>query len=140
MTGPIARPLRLPALLAIALLAGACGGSGSTPAPASAAASAPAASAPAESQSAAPAPGGEESAVRIADFAFDPASLTVTAGSTVTWTNGDAAPHTATADDGSFDTGSIGGGASASQAFPDAGTFTYHCAIHPNMTGTITVE
>ena len=140
MPGPTHRPLGLTSLLAVALLAVACGSGSTTPAPASAGASEPAASAPAESQSAAPAPGGEESAVQIADFAFDPAALTIAAGSTVTWSNGDTAQHTATADDGSWDTGSIANGASASQAFPDAGTFAYHCAIHPAMTGTITVE
>jgi len=75
----------------------------------------------------------------IADFAFRPGSITVTAGETISWTNDDAAPHTATADDGSFDTGQLAEGASGSHTFTTAGTFAYHCAIHPSMHGTVTV-
>ncbi|HZV74039.1 MAG TPA: cupredoxin family copper-binding protein [Conexibacter sp.] len=75
----------------------------------------------------------------IAGFAFHPASLTVTAGDTIAWTNEDAAQHTVTADDGSFDTGRLGRGASGSHTFTTAGTFAYHCAIHPFMKGTVTV-
>jgi plastocyanin len=78
-------------------------------------------------------------AVAIVDFAFQPASLEVPAGTTVTWTNGGAAPHTVTADDGAFDSGQLAPGASFSQTFDTAGTFTYHCEIHPQMTGTIVV-
>ncbi len=78
-------------------------------------------------------------AVMIQDFAFSPASLQIAAGTTVTWTNGDSAAHTATADDGSWDTGSIDGGASASITFDTPGTYTYHCMFHPNMTATIVV-
>jgi hypothetical protein len=58
----------------------------------------------------------------------------------VTWTNGDGVGHTATADGGSFDTGTIGGGGSDSVTFSTAGTFAYHCTIHPAMTGTISVQ
>ncbi len=79
-------------------------------------------------------------AVTIANFAFGPASLSVAAGTTVTWTNDDSAAHTATADDGSFDSSSIAPGATFSQAFDTAGTFAYHCSIHPNMTATIEVN
>ena len=78
--------------------------------------------------------------VKIAGFAFAPASLTVTVGDTVTWKNGDSVGHTATAGDGSFDTGTIAGGASASVTFSKAGTFAYACKIHPAMTGTIVVQ
>jgi hypothetical protein len=66
--------------------------------------------------------------------------VTVTVGDTVTWTNADAQGHTATADDASFDTGTIGGSTSKSVTFATAGTFPYHCKIHPTMTGTIVVE
>jgi len=79
-------------------------------------------------------------AVAIAGFAFSPKDLTVTVGDTITWTNSDATAHTATADDGSFDTGTIGNGGSGSATFATAGTFPYHCKIHASMTGTITVE
>jgi plastocyanin len=78
-------------------------------------------------------------AVTIAGFAFSPAALTIEAGTTVTWTNQDSATHTATADDGSFDTGNIAQGQSVSITFDTPGTFTYHCSIHPNMVASITV-
>jgi len=81
-----------------------------------------------------------ESAVEIANFAFSPDSVEVAAGSTVTWTNNDSTAHTVTADDGSFDSGNLDSGATFSQKFDTPGTYTYHCAIHPNMTGTITVK
>ena len=137
MTRSLTRRPLVPALvLALALAVAACGGSGAaTAAPATSAPSAPAA----ESPSAAPAGGGED-AVQIADFAFAPASITIAAGASVTWTNGDSAGHTVTADDGGFDSGTIANGASFTQDFPDAGTFAYHCAIHPAMTATVVVE
>jgi MYXO-CTERM domain-containing protein len=78
-------------------------------------------------------------AVDIAGFAFAPQSVTIAVGDTVTWTNADAQGHTATADDGSFDTGTIANGTSRSATFPTAGTFAYHCRIHPSMTATIVV-
>ena len=78
-------------------------------------------------------------AVTISGFAFGPAAVTVTAGSMITWTNQDSAAHTVTADDGSFDSSSLAQGATFSQTFSTAGTVTYHCKIHPSMTGTITV-
>jgi plastocyanin len=79
-------------------------------------------------------------AVAISGFAFSPKTVTVTVGDTVTWTNSDSTAHTATADDGSFDTGTLGNGATGSATFSTAGTFAYHCKIHAAMTGTITVE
>ena len=78
-------------------------------------------------------------AVSIVDFAFQPASIEVPAGSTVTWTNTGAAPHTVTADDGAFDSGQLKPGATFSQTFTTPGTYTYHCEIHPQMTGTVVV-
>jgi plastocyanin len=93
---------------------------------------------PAASPAASPA-AGATAGVAIADFAFVPAELSIAAGTTVTWTNRDSVPHTATAGDGSFDTGTIDGGASAGATFATPGTFTYACAFHPNMTGTIVV-
>lgn len=84
--------------------------------------------------------GGSGTEVAIADFAFDPGGLTVSAGDTVTWTNDDGTDHTVTADDDGFDSGNLGGGDTFEQTFDEAGEFTYHCAIHAQMTGTITVE
>ena len=79
-------------------------------------------------------------AVAISGFAFSPKTITVTVGDTVTWTNSDPTAHTATADDGSFDTGTLGNGATGSATFATAGTFAYHCKIHPNMKATIEVK
>lgn len=77
--------------------------------------------------------------VTISGFAFGPADLSVTAGTTVTFTNKDGVSHTATANDGSFDCRPLNGGSSMSFTFATAGTFDYHCAIHPSMHGRITV-
>jgi LPXTG-motif cell wall-anchored protein len=75
----------------------------------------------------------------MGDFFFSPTSVTVAVGDTVTWHNTGQAPHTATADDGSFDTGTINAGGSGSHTFNTAGTFSYICTIHPNMKGTVRV-
>ncbi len=80
--------------------------------------------------------------VNIQDFQFVPASITVSVGTTVTWTNSDTAPHTATSNPGvspAFDTGTINPGGSGSVTFNTPGTFGYFCAIHPQMTGTVVV-
>ena len=81
----------------------------------------------------------EKNAVTIKGFAFNPETITVKKGTTVTWTNEDAAGHTATADDGTFDTGLIAKGESGSVTFDTVGTFSYHCTPHPNMKGTVVV-
>ncbi len=78
--------------------------------------------------------------VDIADFAFDPETITVKAGTEVTWTNSDDATHTATADDGSFDTGDLDRGRSKSVTFDAAGSFTYYCRFHPFMKATVEVQ
>ncbi len=77
--------------------------------------------------------------VRIADFSYAPSTIAITAGSSLTFVNTGAARHSATAQDGSFDTGLIARGATARTRFPTAGTFPYFCVIHPNMKGTILV-
>ena len=82
--------------------------------------------------------GAADKGVSIAGFAFNPQTITVKAGDTVTWTNNDSATHTATG--AGFDTGQLGGGASGSVTFSTAGTFAYHCSIHSSMTGTVIVE
>jgi len=87
--------------------------------------------------------------VTIQGFAFSPASLTVNVGDTVTWVNKDAGvQHSATSDTGvtpAFDTNAFTGAADGSAAssaitFTTAGTFTYHCKVHPSMHGTIVVQ
>jgi plastocyanin len=77
--------------------------------------------------------------VDIKGFAFSPKTIHVPVGASITWTNDDAIGHTATADDGSFDTHRIGSSKSATVTFAAAGTFAYHCSIHPSMTGRVVV-
>ena len=89
--------------------------------------------------SATPVAGGEGATVTIQDFAFGPQSVEIAVGTTVTWTNDDQAPHTATSLDGAFDTDTIEPGQSATLTFDTAGSFDYQCAFHPNMTGTVIV-
>ena len=79
------------------------------------------------------------SAVSIQGFAFDPSELSIAAGDEVTWTNDDPAPHTVTARDGSFDSGTIEPGQSFSVSVDASGAVTYFCEIHPTMEGTIRV-
>ena len=83
---------------------------------------------------------GGETAVTIVGFAFAPPEIEVAAGSTVTWTNQDQVPHTATADDGSFDSGTIDTDGSFSHTFDTAGAYAYVCAFHSNMKGTVVVK
>jgi LPXTG-motif cell wall-anchored protein len=78
--------------------------------------------------------------VTIADFQFTPAQITIDQGDTVTWTNSGPSAHSATAPDGSFDTGILPSGQSGSHTFNEAGTFSYICTPHPNMHGTIVVR
>jgi len=79
-------------------------------------------------------------AVTIKGMAFDPPMLSVAVGDTVTFTNEDGAPHTATALDGSFDTGRLNRGGVAQVSIGTAGTFEYKCLIHPMMTGAISAQ
>ncbi len=78
--------------------------------------------------------------VIIKNFAFNPDTLTVSAGTVVTFTNNDGTTHTATANDGSFDSKDLTTNASFTHKFDTAGTFNYHCAIHASMTATIVVQ
>ncbi|MFH1181629.1 MAG: cupredoxin domain-containing protein [Candidatus Woesearchaeota archaeon] len=75
--------------------------------------------------------------LRIMNNAFAPSAITVRQGATVTWTNEDSVAHTVVSD--SFESPSLAKGQTFSHTFDTAGTFTYHCSIHPNMTGTVTV-
>ena len=79
-------------------------------------------------------------AVSIINMSFSPATLTVAVGTTVTWTNNDNMTHTVTSDASGFDSGNITMGSKYSRVFSAAGTFTYHCTIHPTMKGTIIVK
>jgi len=96
-------------------------------------------SSPYGASSAPPAPG-QPNTVVMANIAFSPASITVSAGTTVTWQNNDGVNHTSTSDNGLWDTGTIAPGQSRTTTFSTAGTFTYHCNVHPMMTGTVVVH
>jgi plastocyanin len=98
--------------------------------------SAPAGTSAPATGTAAPAAG---NAVSIDNFAFVPATLTVPAGSTVTWTNHDEEPHTVAASDGSFHSPGMGAQGTYSHTFPTAGKFDYVCSIHPFMHATVVV-
>jgi plastocyanin len=149
----------LAAVAAISLLFAACGdddtessGAAATDEAAAEATSPPAATTgggrgdygPSETEAAAPAteaPGDDAAAsseIVISGFAFSE-DITVPVGTTVVVRNDDSAPHTWTADDGAFDSGNIDGGGTFEFTFTEAGTFAFHCNVHPSMTGTITV-
>lgn len=86
------------------------------------------------------APMAGKNTVQISGFAFSPQSITVKVGDSVTWTNTDTVGHSITADDSSFDTGVFDQNTSKTLKFDKAGTFGYHCSVHPNMKGTVVVE
>src|SRR2546428_2721961 len=74
-------------------------------------------------------------------WCLSPKPVQITVGSTVTWTSGTALRHTATSDPAAWGTGNIAPGATSSAfSFQTAGTFAYHCAIHPSMTGSVIVS
>jgi plastocyanin len=132
-------PASLVALAAVAGPIAGCGSSDSGSGDTQSGASAPAAtSTAAASQSDA---SGGSGSVTISDFKFAPASLTVAPGTRVTVANKDSTAHTATADKGnSFDTGDIDPGSSATVTLAKAGSYSYHCSIHPFMHGTLVVR
>ena len=111
--------MRIAPLLAVvaaaALALGACSSSSSTTAPTAA----PASAAPSSG------PGGTV-ALSIKDFAFNPAAISASVGQTVSFTNDDSAPHTATLDDGSCTTPSLSKGLAAGLTFSAAGTYPFH--------------
>ena len=86
--------------------------------------------------------GAEAVTVMVKNFAFNPATIEIAAGTTVTWTNNDAAPHTATQEPAGsgFQSGRLNTGDSFSYTFDTPGTFDYFCEFHPNMKGTVVVS
>jgi plastocyanin len=124
--------LRLVLLSAIAVAAAACGSGYSSPSP---------------SPSPVPVTTGSTTPITIptgastlGNRAFSPDALDVTAGTAVTWTNTDSVEHTSTSDGTGWNSGAIPPRGQFSRTFPDAGTFSYHCSIHPGMVGTVTVH
>jgi plastocyanin len=77
--------------------------------------------------------------IGIRDFVFAPNVVIIPVGTTVRWTNDGAVNHTVTSDTALFDSGALAPGASFEFRFDVPGTYTYHCALHPNMTGTVIV-
>ena len=119
-------------VLAVGVFAAACGGGSTT----TTAGVSTTASTPGTTTS-----GGANGAqVVMKDLAFDPATVTIGAGESVTWTNQDSMNHTVVADNGEFESGGLAGGAAFSFTFDTAGTYAYHCGIHPSMTGEVIVQ
>jgi len=85
---------------------------------------------------------GPTASISIAFPVFTPNSLTIESGTTVIWTNNDSFVHTVVSETGpaSFNSGTINPGTTFPFQFTTLGKSTYHCTIHPSMTGTITVK
>ena len=79
-------------------------------------------------------------AVKIDNFVFGPPTLTVSVGTTVTWTNSDDIPHTSVSTEGVFKSKVLDTDEKFSFTFTKAGTYPYYCTIHPKMTGTVVVQ
>jgi plastocyanin len=121
-----------PALALVAALAVAGCGSASS--------SSSTSSKPAPKQASKPAAPSSSATVDIRAFKYKPVTVAVTKGGRVKWVNADAAAHTSTADDRSFDTQTIERGKSRTVTFTKAGTFAYHCDFHPFMKATVVVR
>jgi plastocyanin len=78
--------------------------------------------------------------VSVSGMQFQPATLTVEQGETVTWNFPDAVPHTVTARNGNFSSVRMMSGGTFEHTFDEPGEYAYYCSVHPNMTGTIIVE
>jgi plastocyanin len=81
-----------------------------------------------------------QSAVKIDNFSFSPAQITVSAGTTVRWTNSDDIPHTVVSNDKVFKSKVLDTDEQFTYTFTKPGTYPYFCSIHPKMTGTIVVR
>lgn len=128
--------LRLAVVSALLMFAIACGGADSSPS-----------AAPSPSVSPTPTSGGLSSSVAIpagaaslGNTAYTPDDLSVAVGTTVTWRNTDSISHTSTSDASGWNSGTVAPGGQFSVTFQTAGTFPYHCAIHPGMIGTVVVR
>ncbi len=131
----------LPLIFLMAVLAGCAQQPASTP-PASTppASTPPAGQPPSTTPPATTPPAATSAAVSIKNFAFNPAELTVSKGAKVTWTDEDAVPHKIVSDTFAFSSDSLSNGQTFEFTFNDAGTYDYHCGIHPSMKGKIIVQ
>lgn len=84
--------------------------------------------------------GTSDTTVKIDNFSFSPATITVPAGTTVRWTNADDIPHTVVADDKTFKSKALDTDDQFTYTFTKPGTYSYFCSIHPKMTGKIVVQ
>jgi plastocyanin len=80
---------------------------------------------------------GAGNAVSIENMSFVPSSLSISAGTTVTWTNNDMVTHTVTSTPSLFDSGAVAPGGTFTYTFINAGTYSYYCKIHTHMTGKV---
>jgi plastocyanin len=147
-------PMTFGAILTLALAAACGGGAGPTGTPGAGTATPAAATATPASATATPASAtatpavaaivcdasGEGSAVSIANFAYNPTPATAGVGEFITWTNTDSAAHTVTFDAGPNCGNVPGNGGTVTVQFNVAGSYAYHCAFHPDMTGTVEVS
>jgi plastocyanin len=85
-------------------------------------------------------PAAANAEVKIDNFSFGPETLTVTVGTTVTWTNRDDIPHTVVSTDGVFKSKVRDTDEKFSYTFAKAGTYPYYCSVHPKMTGKVVVQ
>lgn len=79
-------------------------------------------------------------AVKIDNFTFSPTTLTVTAGTTVRWTNKDDVPHTVVSSDKAFKSNTLDTDQEFTYTFTQPGTYSYFCSLHPKMTATVVVK
>jgi len=84
--------------------------------------------------------GGTSVQIIMNNRSYDPKTVTIGLGGTVTWVNQEALRHDVVADNGEFNSGLFGEGETFSFTFSAAGTYPYHCSIHPGMTGTVIVQ
>src|SRR6185436_929199 len=128
--------LRLTVISTLLISAMACGGDAASPV-----------AGPSPTPAPSPTPSGPSSSVTIpvgaqalGNAAYAPDTLNVAVGTTVTWTNTDSVSHTSTSDATGWNSGIVAPGGQFSFAFQAAGSFPYHCAIHPGMVGTVVVR
>lgn len=126
--------IRLAAISVVLMFTVACGYNSPNPAPA-------------PTPTPTPGPVGQSTPVSIpvgaenlGNRAFAPDEADVAVGTTVTWTNNDVVTHTSTSNNGVWSSGNVGPGGQFSFTFTTAGTFSYHCSIHPGMVGSVVVR
>ena len=131
------RSLQFGLITIVCVVAIACGGSSSTPTNPT----------PTPTPTPTPAPATGTMAVSIVTgastlttTAYNPSPLSVASGTTVRWTNNDSTTHTSTSNTAAWSSGNLAPGDHFDFTFQTTGTFTYHCAIHPGMVGTVVVQ